>query len=132
MTGVQYVINDGFGWFVDGGLGTVLMDVCVAICLITDLDGDAYVMKLMIDKVIELGFLYRCVNGCNDSKIEGLVTGLRYGINDRVGRFFVSGLVTGFDIDADGITPSIDEVIALGFQVDLLIDIIMAILGVLW
>ena len=107
------------------------MDVCVAICLITDLDGDAYVMKLMIDKVIELVFLYRCVNDCNDSKIEGLVTGLRYGINDRVGRFFVSGLVTGFDIDADGITPSIDEVIALGFQVDLLIDIIMAILGVL-
>ena len=63
MTGFQYVINSGVGWYVYGFLGT---------CFRRDVD----VIILGIDEVIELVFSDRYFEGFIYGKIGGLVTGV--------------------------------------------------------
>ena len=50
--------------------------LCVSGDLGTGFDGDADKTTLKNDEVIELGFSYRCFEGCNYVNIEVLLTGV--------------------------------------------------------
>ena len=67
---------------------------------------------------------------CSDRKIEVIVTGFQYGIHIGVRKTFIGGIVTGFDVDKDGILFRIDEVIEQGFRIYILRSAVMEILGV--
>ena len=72
MTGVKDGINAGVGRFVAGGLGT-------------GFDGDSNVITLGLGNF----------QGCNDEKLEGLVTGFQDGINAGIGLCIAGWLDTG-------------------------------------
>ena len=60
------------------------MGSCITDRLGIVFDAYVYVITLGIDEVIELDFSYIYLEGCNYDRIEGLVTGFQYGINDVV------------------------------------------------
>ena len=45
---------------------------------------------------------------------------------------FYGGLGTSFDVDADGTTLGLDKVIEIYFQIEILRDILMVSLKILW
>ena len=98
MTGLQDGINSDIGWCVAGGLGT-------------GFDGDAYGITIDIGRVIEIVFSDRYFDGCNYSKLKGIVIVFQDGIDSDVSLYIYSWLCTDFDGDSDGITLDIDEVI---------------------
>ena len=75
------------------------------------------------DKTFE-GYIY--------GKCEGLMTGVQYGINDGVCWCVVGGLGTDFDVDSDVIKLGLDEGIDIGFQIDILMTVVIANFRVLW
>ena len=100
VTGFQYVINAFVIWYVSGCLGT-------GFC------GDLDLITLGIDEVIELLFSDRYFGGFIDGKIGGIVIGVQDGTKYEIECFVVYRLCTGFGIDADEMTLSIDKVIEL-------------------
>ena len=84
VTGFLDVMNAGVGWCVTGGLCTYFF-------------GDGDLITLGIDKVIKLCISDIYFKGCNDVKLEDLVTGVKYGFNDGVGWCVAGVMVTYFD-----------------------------------
>ena len=54
-------------------------------------------------------FSDRYVKVFSYGKLEVLVTGTQYGVNSGIGKFYVCGLVTGYDVDSDWITLRIEK-----------------------